>query len=177
MCCFFSNRKIAATIVRSNMQPRPASHPLVAVVCVLSSFNSFTAAGIVVIPPQMMGVWEGNVTHSPLGPHDIGGPYMSISEPDAHGNVYMRHPKEAQLFRVSGSVAQYCFAYDTPNRPVTGADTAPFELHHHDNKSLMFCWRGPRLPSHRSNCTGCDCAQWTLTLNGLSPSLKGVASL
>jgi len=29
---------------------------------------------------------------------------------------------------------------------------------------LQFCWRGERLPSHKANCTGCDCAQWSLKL-------------
>jgi len=143
---------------------------------------SLVAAGSTNIPPmmgrqgamgKMRGTWRGNVTHSPLGPQDIPTPYMSISEPDVHGNTYMRHLTEAQLFRVSGSgVAQYCFSYDTPDKPVTGSDEAPFELRHQDNLTVQFCWRGPRLPSHRRNCTGCDCAQWTLTLSEDSQTLR-----
>merc|ERR1711959_233200 len=123
------------------------------------------------IPEAMRGVWAGNVTHSPLGPIDtptlareIPHAYMSISLPDSRtGLTYIRHITENQLFMVGEKRAQYCFSYDHPEGSVTGSDTAPFYIDDYSNTSISFCWSGPRLPSHKANCTGCDCAVWNIT--------------
>ena len=134
------------------------------------------------VPHAMMGVWKGNVTYSPLGPQLLDSdPYnhsnhMAISKPDRKGKVYIRHLREDQLYVVNGDIAQYCFAYDNPDSTVTGSDTAPFYLASYDNQSLQFCWRGERLPSHKANCTGCDCAQWSLKLGGADRSNSTPAS-
>jgi len=131
------------------------------------------------IPDAMRGVWAGNVTHSPLGPQtsptfspQIPNAYMSITLPDkGTGMTYIRHIVENQLFMVSEEEAQYCFSYANADSAVTGADTAPFYIHEHSDTAIKFCWRGGRLPSHKANCTGCDCAMWTLTLGADGDSL------
>ena len=59
--------------------------------------------------------------------------------------------------------------YDAASQqPVTGADEAPFVVAPVDDEAneVKLCWRGRRLPSHAPNCTGCDCAVWTLKLDG-----------
>ena len=55
---------------------------------------------------------------------------------------------------------RYCFQNDT---------TAPFELVDSDDPNeLKICWRRdvPRVPSLKANCTGCDCALWTIQKTG-----------
>ena len=120
------------------------------------------------VPEALMGIWSGNVSASPLGP-GLPGWLLGISSADAEGNVYMMHPSLSQLFRIQGDLAQYCFGYDAASQqPVTGADEAPFVVAPVDDEAneVKLCWRGRRLPSHAPNCTGCDCAVWTLKLDG-----------
>lgn len=90
---------------------------------------------------------------------------MVISKPDADGNVFMRQlpygasiVEASQLFRVQNDLMQYCFA--------NGVDEAPFQVSNSSTDEVVFCWRGPRLPTHANGCVGCDCAQWKLRLNG-----------
>lgn len=58
---------------------------------------------------------------------------------------------------------QYCFMYSLPAQ---FADEAPFVVSETSDDEVKFCWRGPRLPTHAAGCVGCDCAQWTLHVNG-----------
>lgn len=117
----------------------------------------------------LLGVWSGNVTKSVVGPRsgelmDKGDGFLVISQPDADGNFYMRQEDFRQLFRVQNSLMQYC-AHEPGPFGATGpaVSTAPFEIvPGADDKEVNFCWRGPRLPSHKMNCTGCDCAHWNL---------------
>jgi len=117
------------------------------------------------LPPGMSGNWSGSVTFSPSGPRsaavlpDGGVNFTEISMPDAHGNVYILHRGFDQLLHLQPDAqVQYC---------TLGAE-ATFEVV--PNKTtdtvLTICWRGPRLPSHASGCMGCDCAEWTITVNG-----------
>jgi hypothetical protein len=133
---------------------------------VLACTISLLATNQNLVPTGMAGMWVGNASFSPYGPRHISGPYMAISTPDDDGNVYFRHSLGFQLFRVQGSMVQYCFGYDHPESAVTGAETAPFLVSLADSSSLELCWRGPRLPSHAAGCTGCDCARWSLSLEG-----------
>jgi hypothetical protein len=117
----------------------------------------------------MMGTWSGSVSTSAFGPLTSetlkGGDknFLVISTPDAAGNIYMRHDAISQLFRIQNGLVQYCFNYDAPN----GGDEAPFQVVQSDSANeINFCWRGPRLPTHQENCTACECAKWTLRLNG-----------
>lgn len=48
-----------------------------------------------------------------------------------------------------------------------GADRAPFRIMPSDvDNEMKLCWIQPRLPSHKANCTGCDCAQLTMRVDG-----------
>eukprot|EP00929_Paragymnodinium_shiwhaense_P073329 TRINITY_DN37336_c0_g1_i1.p1 TRINITY_DN37336_c0_g1~~TRINITY_DN37336_c0_g1_i1.p1 ORF type:complete len:501 (-),score=36.88 TRINITY_DN37336_c0_g1_i1:328-1665(-) len=118
------------------------------------------------VPAGMRGIWAGNVTVSPLGPMDSTlsfGQFLTVSEPDEEGNVFLLHPMVDQLMRVQGTLMQYCFGYENPR----GAEEAPFVVAPADSENeLKFCWRGERLPSHPTGCSGCQCAQWILRLNG-----------
>merc|ERR1711971_115662 len=58
---------------------------------------------------------------------------------------------------------QYCFEY---NLPAQYADEAPFVVSEMRGDEMTICWRGPRLPTHKENCSGCSCASWTLRVNG-----------
>lgn len=79
----------------------------------------------------------------------------------------MRHSYESQLFRIHGDNVEYCFAYNNPAMPTTGADQAPFKIVPSDaDNELNFCWSQARLPSHKANCTGCDCARMTIRVDG-----------
>ena len=120
------------------------------------------------VPRSMGGVWSGASTYAttPFGPQVAGGQYLVVSSPDADGSVYFRHTEDNQLFRVRGSTVQYCFNYAHPETPVVGSDAAPFTISASNDTALELCWRGPRLPSHAANCTGCACARWTLALDG-----------
>ncbi|KAL1527973.1 hypothetical protein AB1Y20_009344 [Prymnesium parvum] len=115
------------------------------------------------------GLWYGNVEISPLGPMPtgMGGyAYMAVSAMDRDGSFYVRHLGLHQLMRIRGALMQYCFGYDHPEQRVAGADEAPFAVDAVDPTMLRMCWRGPRLPSHPLGCSGCSCAQWTLTRQG-----------
>lgn len=83
---------------------------------------------------------------------------MWISSPDASGNVFIRQLGGSQLFRVQNDLTQYCFQ--------GGSSEAPFQINSSSADEVVFCWRGQRLPTHKLGCTGCDCAQWTLHLDG-----------
>lgn len=115
------------------------------------------------IPSILGGTWSGNVTASPFGPwnpeadYNYSADFLYISSPDSEGNVYFKHPFVSQLFRIQGTNMQYCFA--------NGTDTAPFMVNNVTDHSVQFCWRGDRLPSQAANCSTCDCADWSLTLN------------
>lgn len=126
--------------------------------------TGFDAVGeFVQIPRGMRGRWAGNISASTLGPIDypLSYDFLVISAPDAAGNSFLWQDDYSQLMRVQSNIMQYCFNYDTP-----GADEAPFQVVPARDNELTFCWRGPRLPTHKIGCTGCDCANWTLQLVG-----------
>eukprot|EP00037_Helgoeca_nana_P006214 m.57538 g.57538 ORF g.57538 m.57538 type:complete len:447 (-) comp17103_c0_seq1:74-1414(-) len=91
---------------------------------------------------------------------DGGASFLEVSTAGIAGSFFMRQQAFNQLWRVPathGSAVQYCSL---------GA-TAPFELAPStDPAELQICWRGARLPSHASNCTGCGCVEWTLRVDG-----------
>lgn len=122
------------------------------------------------LPTGMPGVWAGDIVASPTGSTYIPGgmpDFLVVSNVDAQGNLFMRHNYEGQLMRVQGAFMQYCFNYDHPKAHFFGDDEAPFVVvPSSDEQELKLCWRGRRLPSHKANCTGCSCAQWTLRVNG-----------
>ena len=120
---------------------------------------------------SMVGTWEAKdgVSTTIMGPFSVaGGKWLSITELDDDGNIYLRHDSMDQLMRVQNDKMQYCFNYEAPNGE--GSDTAPFQLmpagyNGHDKSTIVdFCWRGPRLPTHKADCTGCECAHWQLQL-------------
>jgi len=43
---------------------------------------------------------------------------------------------------------------------------------HDKSMAVDFCWRGPRLPTHKADCTGCECAHWKLQLDADGNSMK-----
>lgn len=118
------------------------------------------------VPGSFHGVWSGAVTKGVLGPRsqqlkDKGNGFFVVSEPDAQGDVYFKQEDFRQLFRIrSDGVVQYC-----ANEIGHSVTAATFEVAPSSGEDqLDLCWRGPRLPSHKANCTGCDCAHWTLSL-------------
>lgn len=40
--------------------------------------------------------------------------------------------------------------------------------------TVDFCWRGPRLPTHKADCTGCECAHWQLKLGTDGKTMKSI---
>jgi len=116
------------------------------------------------LPAGLAGVWSGNVTTSPGGPLVLDFPhkrhtFLEVSSPDAEGNVFMRQHDFNQLFKIQPDFKiQYCVGGVEATFTVVPARC--------DNTTLTICWRGPRLPSHKTGCTGCDCAMWTLKVNG-----------
>lgn len=118
------------------------------------------------VPTALMGAWSGNITTSVLGPQQGAMATINsvvVSSAGADGSIYIRQLGGLQLFRVQGGLMQYCFMYDVPAR----AEEAPFAVAESDDPNeLKLCWRGPRLPSHSENCSGCSCAQWSLKVSG-----------
>ena len=141
----------------------------------------------------LAGLWSGNVTNSPLGPWPTLQNLLLFSSSDPFGNFYLRHPYLDQLMRFQGSLMQsvscccgVCVCVCCPKAPLKlegtdhsvtthkrycfqNATTAPFELVDSDDPNeLKVCWRRdvPRVPSLKANCTGCDCAVWTIEKTG-----------
>lgn len=124
------------------------------------------------LPDGLLGVWSGNFTKGVMGPRsselkDKGHGFLVVSQPDTHGNIYMKQDDFNQLFLIQNELMQYCahepgpFGLENPY-----VSNAPFEIVPGlDDQEVNFCWRGPRLPSHKANCTGCDCAHWNLRLD------------
>jgi len=127
---------------------------------------SVQAAQIIGLPDAFRAVWSGNLTQGVIGPRSVelsdkGAGFLVVSQPDADGSTYMKQHEFEQLFRIKSSFMEYC-AFEPPFNFV---NVAPFELVASiDEKEINFCWRGPRLPSHKENCTGCDCAHWHMRL-------------
>jgi len=130
----------------------------------VSSVLSMAAAQV---PQTLTGRWSGNLSTSILGPKsgaDFAEDFLVISEAAADGSFYVRHTKEMQLFRIKENKAQYCFAYSLADRGM--AFEAPFVVNSTGDTEMVLCWRGERLPTHKTGCSGCDCAQWRLKLDG-----------
>eukprot|EP00931_Biecheleriopsis_adriatica_P048072 TRINITY_DN27764_c0_g1_i1.p1 TRINITY_DN27764_c0_g1~~TRINITY_DN27764_c0_g1_i1.p1 ORF type:complete len:444 (-),score=45.57 TRINITY_DN27764_c0_g1_i1:204-1535(-) len=125
------------------------------------------------IPASMLGTWSGNMTQSVFGPLSENTPRpdptmpfprvgtVEISSPDASDNFFMRQLWGNQLFRIQHGLMQYCFDNDQEMY----RKEAPFMLESNSSDEVKFCWRGTRLPTHKANCTGCDCAQWNLKID------------
>jgi len=119
------------------------------------------------VPRALTGRWSGNVTTSILGPQsgaDFAEDFLVVSEAAQDGSFYVRHTKEMQLFRIKEDKAQYCFAYSLWEQGM--AFEAPFVVNSTSAAEMVLCWRGERLPSHKAGCSGCECAQWRLSLHG-----------
>lgn len=117
----------------------------------------------VLVPTALAGKWSGNVSFSPVGPRSVvlpdrGHNFLEISRPDTDGTVYLRQRAFNQLFKIVGTTIQYCSHNAEATFAVDPAQTG--------NNTLTICWRGSRLPSHAAGCTGCDCAKWTLVVEG-----------
>jgi hypothetical protein len=119
------------------------------------------------VPQALTGRWSGNLSTSILGPKsgaDFAEDFLVISEAAPDGSFYLRHTKEMQLFRIKEEKAQYCFAYSLADYGM--AFEAPFVVNSTSDIEMVLCWRGERLPSHKAGCSGCECAQWRLSLDG-----------
>jgi len=65
-----------------------------------------------------------------------------------------------QVFRVRGNQMQYCFG------EVLLMEQSPFSVDSTNENNVTFCWRtGLRgMPTHRTGCSGCDCAKILINL-------------
>ena len=115
------------------------------------------------VPSVLMGQWSGELIKAPYSVGFLNN--LSISTPDSEGNVYLTQLHQHQLMRVQSDLMQYCFGFGNSPQPELDVE-APFVVSPSlNNRTVTFCWRGPRLPSHAANCTGCDCAKWALELD------------
>jgi len=120
-----------------------------------------------ILPDGMLGSW-----HSKVPVTSIQGPFFNIkfwAARDAGASRFaLQIPlgnqlEESQVFFAKGFLMQYCFAVIKDAQHSIKA-TAPFQLHAATSTSVEFCWRGPRLPNHAANCTGCSCAKLMMNL-------------
>lgn len=137
--------------------------------CQASQSTESSPEQLQILPEKMLGSWASNNTLVT----SIQGPFFNIrfwAAKDESGafNFALQIPLakkivESQVFFARGDLMQYCFAVFKDVQHSVKA-TAPFKLHSTGTAAVVFCWRGPRLPNHAANCTGCSCAKLTLEL-------------
>lgn len=130
------------------------------------------------LPDAMQGSWvPTTIPQSILGPLSTGVGILQTFEATNHKNGESHMSLlVGQIFRVgTQGFMQYCFT--TPGSlmpPLPGygmvSEQAPFIVDSHSEEHVDFCWRNsttlPRLPTHKENCFGCECAKITIKLTG-----------